>query len=220
MENGNRYEDPPMQEEPILKEGLRMQFMREHDRAWQLKRRGKGIRQAEKPDIKAAGDDEYKAECAVLPKEAFQDGLVPDPENINETLEQAFKPGHTFCLAALPFMDSGFGKDNLEPAQWEKFLKEGNFLKYLDVDPADNLTSGFSDVDGYFFDHLPERLKKDISEGGCSFKLDYPAEPGNWNNKSWFSVQFAKAYDNLKKFLQEPLSGDTQIPEASKKDLN
>lgn len=220
MEQGNRYDDPNMQEEPILKEGLRLQFTREHNRAWELKRQGKGIRQSEKPPVTAATDDEYKAECSVLPKAAFRDDLVPDPENINDMLEDTFRPGHTFCLAALPFTDSGFGKDNLEPAAWEKFLKEGNFLKYLNVDPADNLTSGFSDVDGYFFDHLPDRLKADVSRGGCSFKLDYPAEPGNWNNKSWFSLQFAKAYENLKRFLQEPLNGNHPDTLPEKKDLN
>lgn len=195
-----------------------MQFNRERDRAWQIKKAGKGIRQVEKPQMKAATNDEYKAECAVLPMNAFKDDFVPDPENINDSLEGTFKPGHTFCLAALPFMDSGFGKDRLEPARWEEFLRKGNFLKYLDVDPQDNLTSGFSDVDGYFFDHLPERLKADVSQGGCSFKLDYPGQPGDWSNKPWFAEQFKKAYENLKKFLQEPLNGNAG--NGNEKDLN
>ena len=44
------------------------------------------------------------------------------------------------------------------------------------------------------FNVLPDDIKRDISEGGCVFEIDYP---DNQDPEVWFKSQLEKAYQNL-----------------------
>jgi hypothetical protein len=191
-------------EYPSIDTGLRLRCGAEHDRAWELEQTGQHVRDVSKPEIVPVSDDAYKTECAVLPKNALDTpDLALTQEDLPQVLEDSYPAGYVFCMAALPFTGDCFGQEHLHPRLWQEFIATRSYMKYLLVDPSDNLTFGFGDIEGYFFDALPESIRKDVSEGGCSFKLHYPAFPGSLDNKIWFVRQFNKALDNLKKLLSE-----------------
>jgi|WetSurMetagenome_2_1015567.scaffolds.fasta_scaffold42109_2 hypothetical protein len=156
---------------------------------------------------KSVTDPAYKKEVSVLPKKAFAD------VDFNALLPKNYKHywphGTTCCAAAFAFNDGGFGKDEMQiEGKWEKFLEQKSFLRLLMVMPLSRLTSGFGnagDPAGRYFDLLPDILKKDVSEGGCSFTVEYKdlSDSKNTDDRQWFTAQCARALSNLQKFLEE-----------------
>lgn len=217
LEKYSSPEEEMEEKETIIKVGLRKRFQDEHDRVLKLRHQGYTAKDAPKPEIDPVTDDEYKAEAAPL-AEYIDKAVLPRADKLPRYLEGIYRPGSKLCLVALPFNESCYGKDNMGSENWEQFINMDAYLKYLEVeeehkddidtqpDESDsNLTNGFGSLPGYFFDHLPETIKKDVSEGGCTFDLEYPAEPGNYENKIWLENQVRKAYENLKNFLKKPL---------------
>ncbi len=193
-------------EDPKRKKDLCDVFKGEHDRSWVHKKKGLDFREMEKPETREFEMAEYLNECSVLPesaKNAISEKILPDSETLPRNFEAMYPRGLRFCMLALPFMDSGFDKKNLEPSRWEEFLNEKRFVKYLTVDSsADNLTFGLGDVPVYIYDFFPATIKKDIEMGGCSFDLDYPYSAGDARNREWFLSQCRKAANNLGKIVR------------------
>ncbi len=161
---------------------------------------------ANKADVEK--ENGYKAECAVIPKSALTNEFLTKAESLQRDLEEFYKEGMVYCFAAVPFNGASFDKTQMQKVgSWEKFLKDGLFLKRLRIVPnAGNLSH---DIDhnliGFFFELFPKRIQKDVSEGGCSFEIKWPNEAGHPQNKIWFAEQQKKAYKNLQTFLSEPL---------------
>ncbi len=188
-------------EGPIKQESLRAVYNRGHDQSWKHKKTGVQFRDMKKPDTYEFSLESYLAECSVLPETAknrINQDRIPREDELPRMFEGMFPRGLNFCVVALPFMDSGFGRDNLEPERWEQFVNKNQFIKFLTVDPsANNLTFGLGDVPVYLFDYLPFEIKKNIDRGGCVFKLDYPFPDGDLRNRDWFIEKCKQAINNL-----------------------
>ena len=133
IENYPSSEESMTEQEPTIKPGLRQRFNQEHNRAWKIRKAGKKIADVPKPQIEAVSDDEYKAEAVPL-KDLIAKVIIPKSENLPGDLENIYRPGNKFCLVALAFTDSCWGKDNLESERWKKFLSTRSFMKYLEVE--------------------------------------------------------------------------------------
>ena len=111
--------------------------------------------------------------------------------------------GNKFFLAPVPFIEGGYGKESLSPAEWQKFIDSKLFLRPLSVYGKDNLTANFGRYPHYYFDLYPEELRKDIEEGGCSFEIKY-SNPHIFSDPAdaeWFRKKYLKAISNLKKLF-------------------
>lgn len=162
----------------------------------------KSARDVPKPKLESATDKEYFQECSVLPKQCLVKEMIPDPEEIAGLIEDTYREGTIFSLVVLPFNASGYSKDDLTEQEWNAFIKNQNYVYGISVDPADNLTFGLTGQHGgYFYDLFSDIIKKDVSEGGCSFKIHYPKLAGHPDNKLWFVENYKKAFNNLKNFL-------------------
>jgi hypothetical protein len=166
----------------------------------------RGKKEVPKTAVETVTDEGYMKECAALPKGALE------KIDFDEMLPSDFKlywPDSTICcLAVLPFNDGCFGKEEMQTeGKWGSFLKNKSFLRLLMVMPLTKLTSGFGNVGepaGRYFDFLPDILKKDVSEGGCSFDVRYEnaLDSGNTKDRAWFIAQCNQALSNLKNFLR------------------
>ena len=176
-------------------------FNSEHERARAAKTEG---RELDPPGV-AVTDADYLAECAALLKSALKS---VDFESLLPRDYKLYWPDETICcLAVLPFNDGGYGKEEMQAeGKWDEFLERKSFLRLLSVMPLSKLTSGFGNVSepaGRYHELLPEILKKDVSEGGCSFNVSYddPFDHGNASDRGQFIAQCNQAFSNLKKFL-------------------
>lgn len=175
-------------------------FQREYARA---KRNG-GSGKVMPPPDESADIDSYKEELATLPAAAYKDLSIEAllPKDFKNTWGNDTKA----CLVFLPFDDGGNMKDGmLTQGSWDKFLTEKKFMKLLEV-RATKLTNGFpnmSDPPGRYFELLPVEIRKDISEGGCSFHVEYknPQNLYDTEDRAWFAGQCQKALENLKRIL-------------------
>lgn len=180
---------------------MRSVYNKAHDQSWKHKKTGVQFRDMKKADTHEFSLDSYLAECSVLPASAtsrINEDRIPNEDELPRMLEGMFPRGLNFCIVALPFMDSGFGRDNLEPERWKEFITNNQFIKFLTVDPsANNLTFGLGDVPVYLFDYLPAEIKNNIEDGGCVFNLDYPFPDGDFRNREWFIEKCKQAINNL-----------------------
>lgn len=199
-----------LDDEPMIQQDLCTRFSKEHDRVLELHKSGKKIQDAPKPEIKPISDVDYVGECAVIPQRVLPKTLNIDPNDLDLVFERDFLPGELCCVVALPFDDAGFHISEMSSENSSKFFSQGDFMKYLRMDPSTHLTQGFGSRQGYYFDHLSESIKKDVSEGGCTFRIQYPKQTGSWENKVWFTQQLSRAYQNLLNILRRPLDAQNK----------
>ncbi len=195
-------------DEPMILNDLCTRFSKEHDRVLALHKAGRHVKDEPKPVITPLSDHDYVAECSVIPPRFLPEKLSIDPSEMDVVFERDFRPGELCCVVALPFDDAGFHVSEMSSENLSKFFAQGGFMKYLHVDPKNHLTQGFSNRDGYYFDHLAESIRKNVNEGGCTFELQYPDQTGSWKNKEWFVQKLEQAYQNLRKILLRPLGNN------------
>ena len=216
-------EDPMQntQENSNEKPGLGVQFGIERARAWEVRKANKGIREFAIPEVEnPCTDDEFLAMFGNLTVEEVDstidrakgiternpDGLTE--EQLPKNIELQYKQGNIFCPVLLPFDEKGRvrgeGIKDLTEEEWRRLVDNGALMRFLSADSKDYLTAGYvQEVDGYFYDLLPPFLKKDISEGGCSFKIEYPETMINHPiNRQWFLEKYKRALENLRDFIK------------------
>lgn len=174
---------------------LHNKFVDELERAQAGKRLEKG---AKAP----VGEGEYKDECSVLPQ-GFLDNV-----NVDALLDDDFmyywSNGLKCCVAVLPFADNFSDKAALKAGErWEDFIKNQDFLRLFLVN-SQGLSQRFeSDIPAYWHDLLPDILRRDVSQGGCTFQIQYP-EPrlrNHESNREWLKAQIRAALENLRAFF-------------------
>ena len=143
-------------------------------------------------------DADYRLECDVLPKN-FLDGFNLD-SMLPDDFQTMYMHDSICCLAVLPFDDLFYGQRHLTSKKWEAFIKSKNYLRALMVYPTTGITQGFGDIPACYHDLLPEILRRDIAEGGASFKVDYKRKD-NKSDRQWFLEISEKALNNLRKFF-------------------
>jgi hypothetical protein len=156
-------------------------------------------------DASPVAADEYKAECEVLPK-GFLNNIDFD-SMLPESFETYWLNESRCCIAALPFSrDICAGKKALQASGlWNSFISSRDYIYAFQVFDNDSSTRYINDTPGRYFDMLPEICTKDVSEGGCTFKIDYPDPYGTKSpqNRQWFLDQCNTALANLRKFFGE-----------------
>jgi hypothetical protein len=111
--------------------------------------------------------------------------------------------GWQATFAALNVLENGDDPvQKLSPDELADFYHHQSFFKVLFSNPqAQNLTEGFGDQPGYFFDLLPAEFKQDLSKGGCTFQIDqtfdHPVKA-----QLWFLEKINQARRNLKMLLK------------------
>lgn len=182
-------------------------YQTEYERTLELRNRNIATRTVPKPTITPIDLSEYIADCEVISKEELPEFSATDiAEELSRASMDAYPQGKKFCLAIIPFLAPELQKDNLIKTdigkqEWQNFIESQGFMKALTVYPEyENLTDGMNETSGFYFDILPKELQKDISQGGTTFKLDYPE---NTDHRAWFAQQYIKAYENLKKLLKK-----------------
>jgi hypothetical protein len=152
-----------------------------------------------KPTQKPVDDDIYRDECMALPENFLQgldlDSMLPDD------FKSLYPQGTKCCMAVLPFNDGCFGKNHLSPQKWQEFVNAPlpTFLRALMVQP-NGLTQGFADIPANYYDIFPAILRKDVNEGGASFRVDYNRKD-KLDDREWFLAQCERALNNLRKFF-------------------
>ena len=187
---------------------MRNLFGTEHDLAFGLKQMHAGdavrfVAELSKEPLKSLTEEEYKNACAVLPAEALPAEILKSDEDLPDKLELIFPDGERCCVAAIPFIDGGYTKDELSKEEWEDFLRHRRHLMALRVFFKE-ITGGYGDVLARYYGILPLKLQSDVGEGGCTFRIGYPF-PGEVNdkrNRIKFAESYRKAYANLRKFLK------------------
>jgi len=204
LESYTPSEDPMEEREPEIRPSLRERFETEKNRVKRLRDAGGNITDVPKPSIDPVTDDEYRSEAAPL-THSVSTAVLPSEQEFPKYLEDMYPAGKKFCLVALPFTDACLDGEVVAEETWQQWLFQGGYLRWLLTDPEnEDLTLGFGGKHGYFFDHLPPSVKKDVDEGGCTFDLQYPYPSGEPGNKEWFAKKIQKALQNLRTILNTP----------------
>jgi hypothetical protein len=191
---------------PETKNDLRILFSEEFDRVSLARQKGGSpVSSSDESAYEPVPEEVYKNQCSVIPKKAFN-GIDFD-RLLSRDFKTHYRQGSTCCVAVLPFNDGCFNKEEMTfENKWEAFILNKKFLRLFDVNLRTGLTSGFgghASPAGRYFEFLPELLKKDISEGGCSFTMEYtkPADPNDEYDRRQFIENCNTALNNLKIFL-------------------
>lgn len=215
--------ESPM-ESPDLSNNLGKLFQHEKDRVWDLRHEGKRVRDTVKPAaIEPVSEDDFRelqkdisneAVDTIINKALGISSFEPEgdlEDSLPRNLEAVYPNNTLFCPVILPFDDNGRGRKSeedphgIEEEEWKELVSKGGFIRYLIVDPNDHLTSGFADVMGYFYDYLPDIIRKDVNEGGCTFMIRYPEEQDHPANKIWFARKVKQALLNLRAIMKQRL---------------
>jgi hypothetical protein len=200
-----------------MKPSLGLLLSQEKDRAWFFQREGIDIRSETKKSYISVTDDEFKALFASVSLKDIdttikvakgEDRGHPNgfsAEDLPRSLESNFRKGMILCPIILPFDDSGHGKNVLGEKNYNEMVERGVLLRLLLVDPSDNLTFGYGGAPGYYYDFLPESIKKDTEEEGCAILLDYQYPENDYRNRVWFLAKFNQALMNFRKYLLKPI---------------
>ncbi|MFC1748025.1 hypothetical protein ACFL2V_04390 [Pseudomonadota bacterium] len=146
--------------------------------------------------------DALLLECSDLPIA----GLSAE-ESLDASVMANFKTlwfdGNRFLLAPLPFVEGGYGKGSLPPEEWRRFIESKNFLRPLCV-YSDHMTSNYGRAPNYYADLFPEEIRRDISEGGCSFEIKYskPRDYSDPHDAKIFRDNYQQAVANLIKIFR------------------
>jgi hypothetical protein len=187
--------------EPIMKKSLQNLFGEERDRSRKAKEDGVPLsRPEESSDI-----DGYRAENAAIPSRAYES------LDIDSMLPKDFKNywgNNSLCCAVfLPFDDGANNKAQMQiQDSWDSFVADRRFLRLLTVMPTSKLTQGFgsfADTPARYFELLPEELRRDVDDGGCTFEVKYanPRQLDDSADRAWFIAQCEKAIQNLRRYL-------------------
>ena len=144
--------------------------------------------------------DDLKETLADLPREKL---LLPDLtfDDLPRGFSLQNLTGQQITFAYLPITITGRPIQNLAADDLAFYIDRQNFYKVLFSDPQkQNLTQGFTEDSGYFFDLLPLELKKDLSQGGCTFLIDKTFQD-NTEAKIWYLEKINQARHNLTKIL-------------------
>lgn len=182
-------------------------FGEEHDLAFELKREHADdsagfVAELSKRPIKTLTEEEYKDACTVLPADALPEKILKSDEDLPDQLEIICPNGERCCVAEVPFIEGGYTKGEMSDQEWDDFLLHRRHVMALRVFFKD-ITQGYGDVAARYFQILPAKVRADVSEGGCTFKIDYPY-PGKVNdkrNRVWFAERYGQAYANLRNIL-------------------
>ncbi len=172
-------------------------------------------------------DKEYEMLLRTIPEGVRVDILPPEndgeenqsyllhPNNMPSNFADFYPEKLIVTLAAIPFDTLGRLISELQDEEKAAFLENGRLVNIWKTRPVyKNLTLGFGDVPGYFYDLLPEKLKQDVEQGGCSFEVKYPAPTAlngdiglyldqQQTNKQWLYTQQVKALQNLQEMLEK-----------------
>ncbi len=139
------------------------------------------------------------------------------PERIPDDYALYYRPGMIVVFGAFPFDSIGRLINRMNPEDKEVFLKNRRLIHRLIANPRQKmLTEGFFDLPGYFYDLMPEKLKLDVDNGGCSFRVEYPAPlldemeadeveylKAQSTNKFWLYQKQMQALQNLQKMIEK-----------------
>jgi len=130
-------------------------------------------------------------------KSIYQNIINYEIPQIDEIMNN-YLPGYTFCLVALPFNNGFFVEEFMDEQSRKKFFDNAEFMRMLLVND-EGLTMGVNDRTAPYFNILPDEIKKDVKEGGCTFALDYPKDE---NPQKWFMSNVELALSNLKDLIK------------------
>ncbi len=187
----------------IIKQSLQSIHKMEKDRAAEAAVTGKKLR---KLQVKPVENDDYLTEISVLPPN-FMDGLLLD-NYLDEDFMDYLCHGLKACVAVLPYAENCSNKEALEAGgRWGKFLNEKGYFYVMRVTSNGLCQRYRMDNPGYYYDPLPEILRKDVREGGCTFEINYPFPPRPGlvqseidQNRQWLESMISRACNNLRNF--------------------
>lgn len=187
--------------EPIMQKSLQNLFGSERDRAQNAKNAGELLSKPEE----MASIGAYRSENSVIPPEAYEtidlERMIPDDFKLywgNNSL---------CCAVSLPFDDGGNNRAQMQTqGTWDSFLNRQQFLRLLSVMPNSKLTNGFgsfASTPARYFELLPEELRRDVDEGGCTFYVIHrnPQQLYDADDRARFITNCNKALQNLERFL-------------------
>lgn len=204
--------------EPLISISLQNRFDQERAQAVAASRVKKVL-----PSVQAEPQqiDDYALECEVIPSDALS-GL-----DWNSVITSGFMldwpNGSKCCVAMLPFDYGGKNKqEQMIEGSWNNFLASKKFIRLLSVSRVNGLTLGYGDMaepPGRYFAFMASEIQKDISQGGCTFDVEYsdPRNLSNSKDREWFKRQCRIAYRNLLVLIGR---ADALIDKIDAKDLN
>ena len=165
-------------------------------------------------DIEIPENDDYLAMLTAIPRNFLEQiNMNYLLQVVPSDIEGRYPAGNKFCYGVFTFDELGYDKDCMDctPGSWQKFLEKKGFMRPLYIIEKDGnfvgykkkgMTEGFgkSYYYGYYYEFLPDLLKKDIKQGGCSFVLNYP-RGSREEKRDWFISNCLIAVNNLKMAL-------------------
>lgn len=163
----------------------------------------------QKVETENADLQELQQIAAEIPAEQLQvTDLSADDLPSSFTLDKL--TGQKISIAFIPLSDHGRTLAEMDEQERRNFLNNQTYLKTLFIDPAaQNLSTGFGETKGFFYDLLPAELQVDLSTGGCTFTVDQKFENSE-QAKQWYAEKYNQAKNNLLKLLAAKPIGDSK----------
>lgn len=203
------------EKEPIIAMSLQNRFDNERAQAVAASRLNKPLA-AVRGENQAL--DDYAAECDAIPNEALLN--VDWDALVTSDFKLRWPQDTRCCIAMLPFDYGGKNKDEqMTEGKWDAFLASKKFLRLFSVSYINALTLGYGDMaepPGRYFAYMPAEIQKDISQGGCTFDVEY-SDPRNLTSskdREWFMRQCRIAYSNLLTLLGKGIKAAGKRPDS------
>lgn len=192
-------------QETIIRQSLQQRFNVEREESGNMAY----FNNRKNPPAPAAyADDEYSAECSVLPAGLLNG--IDASRLLDDNFMLYLTNGFKCSVAILPFADNCSDRAALiAGGRWEKFLTDKDYLRLI-VSNSNGFGSRFeNDNPGYWYRLLPQILAKDVADGGASFTMKYPhpltprgLTTGQIDeNRAWLITQIERALNNLRVFF-------------------
>lgn len=191
-------------ENPKQKQTLRERFRAEHDRVLELNKEEKTCESVAIPDINPMPLEEYLDENSFIPQQQITSLSPVDPEKLPRTQEDCYHQGTKVCLAIVSFNNGGFKPDNLNPDSQRQYFDDKQFYQEFTINEKG--VSNWGGRTGYFHDHFPDKIREDISTGGCTFTVQYDYPTGDYRNREDFAAQKNQALQNLQTIFRQNLN--------------
>jgi hypothetical protein len=138
--------------------------------------------------------------AAQIPPEYFKSKPL-SPADLPSYFDLNNLTGQKICVAFIPLLDQGDSLDDMDEKETQDFFSGKIFFKTLFVNTnAQNLTDGFGNEKGFFFDLLPMEMQADLSDGGTTFTISQKF--GNSEDaRRWYAGNYNLAMANLLRLL-------------------